>query len=105
VWGEYPVEGYYDIRWLMGLWPTQAKMEGTMLKAAWHWGSDRRVVNDPLEKPGCTLLYVGISTMWDSVDSDCMLSPFLCEGSLSGDSEEHKRMNKSLALERVHLSP
>jgi len=30
----YPDEGYYDTRWLTGLWSTQAKVEGIMLKAA-----------------------------------------------------------------------
>jgi len=28
----YPVEDYHDTRW-----STQAKVEGMMLKAAWHW--------------------------------------------------------------------
>jgi hypothetical protein len=40
VWKGYSVEDYYDTRWLTGLWSTQAKGEGTALKAAWHWGSD-----------------------------------------------------------------
>jgi hypothetical protein len=30
----YSDEGYYITRWLMGLWSTQAKVEGIMLKAA-----------------------------------------------------------------------
>jgi hypothetical protein len=30
----YTVEGYYDTRWLTGLWSTQAKVEGIVLKAA-----------------------------------------------------------------------
>jgi hypothetical protein len=50
----YPVEGYYDTCWLTGLWPTQAKVEGILLKAAWHWGSDSGVVNNPLGEQGCT---------------------------------------------------
>jgi len=37
--------------WQMGLWSTQAKVEGIVLKAAWHWGSDSSVVNDPLGEP------------------------------------------------------
>jgi len=41
VWRVYRVEGYYDTRWLSGLWSTQAKVEGIMLKAAWHWDSDK----------------------------------------------------------------
>jgi len=29
----YPDEGYYDPHWLTGLWSTQAKVEGNVLKA------------------------------------------------------------------------
>jgi len=39
-WRGYPVESHYDTCWLLGLWSTQAKVEGIMLKAVWHWGSD-----------------------------------------------------------------
>jgi hypothetical protein len=42
------VKGCYDTRWLTGLRSTQAKVEGIVLKAAWQWGSDCTVVNDPL---------------------------------------------------------
>jgi hypothetical protein len=90
VWKGYPVEGYYDIRWLMGLWSTQAKMDAIVLKAARHWDSDSSAIKDPLEEPGRTLLYVGILTVWGSVDSDRMLSPFSCVGSLTGDFEGRK---------------
>ena len=34
------------------LWSTQAKVEGIVPKAAWHWGRDCSVVNDPLGEPG-----------------------------------------------------
>jgi hypothetical protein len=34
-----------------------------------------------------------------------MFSPFLSEGSLNGDSDSYKWMNKPLALEMDHLSP
>ena len=30
----------------MGLSSTQAKVEGIVLKAAWHWGRDCSVLND-----------------------------------------------------------
>jgi len=30
------VEGYYDTRWITGLWSAQAKVEGIVLKAALH---------------------------------------------------------------------
>jgi len=48
VWSVHPDEGFYDTHWLTGLWSTQAKVEGFVLKAAWHLGSDGSVVNDPL---------------------------------------------------------
>ena len=51
-----PNGGCYDTRWLTGLWSTQAKVEGIVLKAAWHCSRDSGVVNDPLEEPGRTPL-------------------------------------------------
>jgi len=63
----------------MGLWSTQAKVEGIMLKAAWHWGRDCSVINNSLGEPGRTPLYVGLPFMWGSVDD-----VFLWEGSLLG---------------------
>jgi hypothetical protein len=56
-----------------------------MLKAAWHWGSDSIVINDPLGGPGFTPLYVGLPSVRGCVDGDHLFSPFLWEGSLSGD--------------------
>jgi len=54
VWRVYPDEGRYDTGWLTGLWSIQAKVEGIVPKAAWHWGRDSSVVNDPLGEPGRT---------------------------------------------------
>jgi len=51
----------------MGLWSTQTKVEGIVLKAAWHWGSDISVINDPLGEPGHTPLYVVLPSTWDFV--------------------------------------
>jgi len=90
LWRVYPVEGYYDTGWLTGLWSTQAKVEGIMPRAAWHWGSDSSVFNDPLGEPGCTPLYVGLPSMWGSVDGDQIFSPFFVGGLLIGDSDRHK---------------
>jgi len=59
VWRGYSVEGYYDTRWPTGLWSTQAKVEGIVLKAAWNGGRNSIVVNDPLGEPGGTPLYEG----------------------------------------------
>jgi len=56
----YPVEDYYDTCWLMRLWSTQAKVEGMVLKAAWHWGSDSSVINNPFWEPCHTPLNVGL---------------------------------------------
>jgi len=83
VWRRYPVEGYYDTRWLTGLCSTQAKEEGIMLKAAWYWCSDSSVLND-LGKPDL------LSTR-GSMDSDHMFSPRISlEGSLTGDSDRYE---------------
>ena len=101
MWKGYPDEGCYDTRWLTGLWSTQAKVEGIVLKAAWHWGSESKVVGEP----DCTPLYVGLPSAWGSVDGDRMFSPISWEGSLAEDSEGYKLMNKPLALEMEHLSP
>ena len=68
----YPVEGNCDTRWLMGLWSTEAKVEGIVPKAAWHWGSDSSVVNNPFGEPCHTQLYVGLLSAWASVDGDRM---------------------------------
>jgi hypothetical protein len=73
---RYPVEGYYDTHWLTGLWFTQAKVEDTVLKAAWHWCSDGSVVNDHLGERGRTPLYVGLPSAWGSVDGDRLFSPY-----------------------------
>jgi hypothetical protein len=32
----------------MGLWFTQAKVEGIVPKAAWHWGRNSSVITIPL---------------------------------------------------------
>jgi hypothetical protein len=60
----------------MGLWSTQAKVEGIVLKAAWHWGIYSSVVNDPVGKPGCTPLYIGLPSAWGTVDSDRVFPHF-----------------------------
>jgi len=51
----YPDGGYYNTRWLTGLWSTKARVENIELKDAWHWGRDSNVVNDLLEEPVHTL--------------------------------------------------
>ena len=74
MWRVYPVEGYCDTRWLMGLWSTQTKVEGIVLKPAWHWGSNS-IVNDSLGEPG-------LLSTWGSMDGDCIFSPHFVEGLL-----------------------
>jgi hypothetical protein len=49
LWRAYPEEGCDDTGWLTGLWSTQAKVEGIVLKAAWHWGRESRTF-ERLEK-------------------------------------------------------
>ena len=85
MWRAYPDEGCYDTGWLKGLWSTQVKVEGIVLKSAWHWGRDCSVVNDPLGEPGRTPLYVGLPSVWGSVNDDQMFFPFFSwEGFLLG---------------------
>jgi hypothetical protein len=86
LWKIYPDEGSNETGWLMGLWSTQAKVEGIVLRAAWHWGRNSSVINYPLGEPGRTPVYVGPLSTWDSVDGDQMFSPFFVEGLLIGDS-------------------
>ena len=74
----------------MLLWSTQAKVVGIVLKAAWHWGRDCSVKNDALVEPGFTLMYVGLLSMWGSVDGDQIFSPFFVGGLLIGDSDRYK---------------
>ena len=76
MWTVHPVEGYCDTCWPTGLWSIPAKVEGIVLKAAWHWGSNRRVVNVSLGVSGRTPLYVGLPSVWDSVDGDRMFPPY-----------------------------
>ena len=76
-------------RWLMGLWSTQAKVEGIVLKAAWHWGRDCSVINNPLGEPGHTPLYVGLIAMWSSMDGDQMFPLFFMGGLLIGDCDKY----------------
>jgi len=59
-------------------------VEGTVMKAAWHWGRDCNVVNDPLGEPGRTPLHVG------SVDGDQIFSLFFVGGLLIGDCYRYK---------------
>ena len=45
MWSRLPVKGSYDTCWLMGLWFTQAKVEGTVLKTG--------VVTDGSQRSPC----------------------------------------------------
>jgi len=61
----------------MGFWSTQAKVEGIVLRAAWHWGRDSSVINDPLRERDCTPFYVGLLSVWGSMDGGLMFFPIL----------------------------
>jgi len=56
--------------WLTELWSTQAKVEGIMPRAIWHWGRKSSAVNNPLGEPSHTLLYVRLLSAWGSMDGD-----------------------------------
>ena len=89
MWSVYLDEGYYDTRRLTGLWSTQAKVEGIVVKAAWHWGNDSTVVNNTLGETGRTSFYVGLKSAWGSMEGDCMFSRHFVEGILFGDSDRY----------------
>ena len=57
------------------VYPSHPK--GIVPRAAWHWGRDSSVVNDPLGEPGRTPFYVGLPSAWGSVDGDLMFFPIL----------------------------
>jgi hypothetical protein len=76
VWRLYPVGGCYHRRWLTGPWSTQAKVEGIVLKVAWHWGSDSSVINNPLGEPGHTPWYVRLPSVWGSLDGNYVFPAF-----------------------------
>jgi hypothetical protein len=55
---------------LTGLWSTQAKAEGIVPRAAWHWGRDSSGISDPLGEPGRPSLFVGLPSAKGFVDGD-----------------------------------
>ena len=77
MWSVYPDEGCYDMHWLTGLWSTQAKVEGIAPRAVWHWGRDCSVVNNPLGEQDHTPLYVGLLSVWGSMDGNLTFFPIL----------------------------
>jgi len=50
-------------------------VEGIVPKAAWHLGSDSSVINNSFGEPGRTPLYVGLPSVWGSMDGDLMFFP------------------------------
>ena len=93
MWRVYPVVGYYGTRWRTGLWSTQERWMiwgRYRAEAAWQWGSDSSVVNNPLGEPGRTPFYAGLPTAWVSVDGDYMFSPHFVRGLRFGDSDRYK---------------
>jgi len=59
-----------------------------VLRAAWHWGRDSRVLNDPLKEPGSNHLFVGLPSAWSSVDGESVFSPYV-EGLYFGDCSRY----------------
>jgi len=78
----------------MGIWSTQTKVEGIVLKAAWHWGRDCSVINDFLGEPGRTPLYVGLPSALGSVEGDIMFFPKRRRGPFWGLRQTY--MNKRM---------
>ena len=89
MWRVYPVECWYNTHRLIGLWSTQAKVEGNVLRAARHWGTNSSVINNPFGEPGHIPLYVALPSMWGPVDGDLVFPQFVGELHF-GDSDRHK---------------
>jgi hypothetical protein len=99
--GGYTLLRVTATHWLMGLWSTQARVEGIVLKVTWQWGSDSSVVNDPLAESGRTpLAFRPRGAPWTVT---VCFPPISWRDSLTGVSERYKWMNKPLALETEHL--
>jgi len=60
-----------------------------VLRAAWHWGRDSSIVNDPLGEPGCTPLYVGLHLCAALLTVTLCFPPY-AGGLLYGDSGRHR---------------
>ena len=104
MWRGYHVLGYYDTTWLSGLWFNLAKVEVTVLKAEWYWGSvsnGKRSARGT--RPHC-ILCAFRPRGTPSIVTVCS-RPISREGSYSGDSDTYERMNKALALEVEHPCP
>jgi hypothetical protein len=78
----------------MGIWSTQVKVEGIVLRAAWCWGRDSSVVKDHRVEPVFTPMYVGLQSACGSVDGDLMLFLYVFGRALFGDSGRYTGMNK-----------
>jgi len=50
-------------------------VKGIVLKAAWQWGSNSSVKNNPLGETGHTPLYAGLLSAWSSMYGDHMCFP------------------------------
>jgi len=87
----YSVEGYCVTCWLTGLASTLAKVEGIVLKDAWHWGSNNSVANDPLGEPGLTAFFAGLPSAWGSVDGDYLPCR---DSSVTEDYDRYECMNE-----------
>jgi hypothetical protein len=63
--------------WQIGLWSTEAKMWGIVLKTGWHWGGDSSVANDPFGALGSTPSHTCFPPAWCSAGGDCLIPQFL----------------------------
>ena len=66
------------------------------MRAAWHWGGDGRVMNDPLKAPGSTPLYSCLPPMSGSVSGDCYFP-------ITHRMHKEKSFNKNPPLNEVTL--
>ena len=65
------------MRALTGLWSIQAKLEGIVPRATWHWSKISTVINVHLGVPGRTPLNVDLPSAWGSFDGELVFSHFI----------------------------
>jgi len=61
-----------------GLWSTQAKVEGIVPKAAWHWGRDSSVIMISLGNQATLHYMQALSVRGAPWTATLCFSPYLC---------------------------
>jgi hypothetical protein len=83
----------------MGLWSTEAKEWGIVLRAAWHWGGDSSVINDPFRDQA----YQRFPPIWGSAGGDFCSSVLMEEKWDTRMKEKWQKPYKGFLWHRVSI--